>query len=312
MDRSIGIDIGGSNVRVAVYDREGKEQFYRIEPVAGSTPDALVSQIDGMLALCNTHAGKALPIGVAIPAPVNPQDGTHGLVFNVPALNQMDLCTELRRRHAVRVVADNDANAAALAQVRYGPRRGVRNLVYVTVSTSIGAGIICSGNLVHGAVGGAGEFGHISVAMDAELCYECKHNHGCLTTFASGTGLAWRAEQLRRTGMLPADSRLNRNGIGAADVAQAAEAGDPHAGQLLDQAARALGTAVLTLVHTLNPEVIAFGGSVIQKIEPLWEGLQRITHAGCMPQMADSFKLVRVPEGDRECVLGAAALVWEA
>jgi glucokinase len=311
MERSIGIDIGGSNVRAAIFDREGREQLYLIEPVRGARPEDLLAQLDSLLGRCAGVAGGPLPIGVAIPAPVNPRDGSHGLVFNVPALNAMDLCGELRRRHGVRVVADNDANAAALAQVRFGDHRGVRDLVYITVSTSIGAGVVASGRLVHGSVGGAGEFGHTSVALDDDPCYECRRNHGCVTTYASGTGLARRAARLRDMGALPAGSPLDRDPLTAATVAEAAALGDRQARELLDRAALALGTATVSLVHTLNPGVIAFGGSVIQNIGPLWEGVQRVVEARCMPQLVHSFRMERVKEGDRVGVLGASALVWE-
>jgi glucokinase len=311
-DRSIGIDIGGSNIRAAVCDRSGGERLYLIEPILGHRAEDLLAQIDSLLQRCITAAGGPVPIGVAIPAPVNPHDGTHGTVFNVAALNQMDLCAELRRRHGVRVVADNDANAAALAQVRHGRHQGVRNLVYVTVSTSIGAGVIASGRLVHGVLGGAGEFGHTSVSMNDVQCYECKRNHGCVTSFASGTGLVWRADRLRASGGLPDGSPLQRDPLTAADIARAAADGDPHATALITQAALALGTATVTLVHLLNPEVIAFGGSVIQNIDTLWEQFVHITTGRCMPQLAGSFRLERVPEGDKVGVIGASALVWEA
>lgn len=311
-DRSIGIDIGGSNIRVAVCDRSGGERLYLIEPIRGHDAGDLLAQIDSLLQRCVTVAGGPVPIGVAIPAPVNPHDGTHGTVFNVAALNQMDLCAELRRRHDVRIVADNDANAAALAQVRHGRHQGVRNLVYVTVSTSIGAGVIASGRLVHGVLGGAGEFGHTSVSMNDVECYECGRNHGCVTSFASGTGLVRRAERLRKSQAgLPAGSPLLRDPLTAADIARAAGDGDPHATALITQAALALGTATVTLVHLLNPEVIAFGGSVIQNIDALWEQFVAITTGRCMPQLAGSFRLERVPEGDKVGVIGASALVWE-
>lgn len=299
MDRSIGIDIGGSNLRAAIYDRDGTERIYRIEPIRGARPEDLLEQLDRMLAECARVGGDGLPIGLAIPAPVDPRDGSHGMVFNVPALNGMDVCGELRRRRGVRVVADNDANAAALAQVRFGGHRGVRDLVYITVSTSIGAGVVASGRLVHGSVGGAGEFGHTSVALDDEPCYECRRNHGCVTTYASGTGLARRAARLRDSGLLAAGSPLDREPLTAAVVADAAARGDRQARELLDRAALALGTATVSLVHTLNPGVIAFGGSVIQNIEPLWEGVRRVVGERCMPQVAHSFRLERVPEGDQ-------------
>ncbi len=311
METAIGIDIGGSNLRAARLDAKGVMQEHHARPIQGSEPELLLRQCEELVTLCIAKGEQVPPIGLAIPAPVNPFDGSHGQVFNVPALNRMNLSAELRRLFGTRICVDNDANAAALGLVRFGSCKGENDLVYVTVSTSIGAGIIAGGRLIHGLSGGAGEFGHCSIDWEDELCYECGRNHGCITSIASGQGLVWRARRLAELGRLAEDSPLRDPALDGRRIGELADGGDKDAAGLLERAGQALGTATANLVNLLNPGRVAFGGSVIRNQDRIWHVLCDTVEERCMPQLKGQARIERITEGDEVGVCGAAALVWE-
>ena len=139
------------------------------------------------------------------------------------------------------VLLENDANAAALGENRFGAGRGTRFMVYLTISTGVGGGIIIDGGVYHGATGSAGELGHMVVWFNGPRCL-CGER-GCLEAIASGTGLAWRAQDLVDRGEAPGLARILREKgeLDADEVADAARAGDEHARRLFDEAGLYLG-----------------------------------------------------------------------
>jgi predicted NBD/HSP70 family sugar kinase len=201
----------------------------------------------------------------------------------------------MRRRLDLPIAVDNDANLGALAEAAFGAARDARDLVYLKVSSGIGAGLILNGRLYRGAAGLAGELGHRIVDPDGPVC-RCG-NRGCLETVASAGALVARlrpvhGEDLTVDGMLAL-----------------ARAGDEPARGVIAEAGRAIGRAVADLLNVLNPELVVVGGELADAGELLLGGV-RETIAGCaLPPAAERARLVTGVLGLRAPVLGAVALV---
>jgi len=198
-------------------------------------------------------------LGIGMPGPLDPAKGLVISPGNLPGFINVPLNSILTRRTGIRSYIHHDAHLAALAEHMHGAGRGSNNLIYVTVSTGIGAGLILDGKLYSGAGGIAGEVGHIVVQPGGPLC-SCGNN-GCVEALASGTAIAREARLLAA---LEVGSVLH--GIefpNAADVVRAARRADPLAVRILEAAGTSLGIAMGTLVNLFNPDMIVLGGSVI-------------------------------------------------
>jgi glucokinase len=245
-------------------------------------------------------------IGVGVPGIVDPATGAVGEAHHVRDLTGVVLGPALAAACGRPVVVDNDVNALAMGEWRFGAGRGCRSLVVLAMGTGLGAGIVLDGRLVRGARGFAGELGHVPVRFDGPPCW-CG-GRGCLALYASGRGIA-EAARARGRPAPEASGRLPGEDASAPEVFAAAAAGDPNAGAIVDEACRALGAAVAIVVNGLNPEVVVLTGGVAAAFAPL-EG--RVRRAAADHAFADALaatRLVIVPGDKRVSVRGAAALV---
>jgi len=261
------IDLGGTKLRAEVADLEGNGRGEVILPTeSGGGPDHVIGRMVEALGAAAAEAGVALGdlrgLGVASPGAL---DLVNGIVHEAPQLPGWDgipLPRILSDRLSIPVFLENDANAAALGENRFGAGRGTRQMIYFTVSTGVGGGIIIDGRIYHGVTGSAGELGHIIVQPNGSLCLCGKL--GCLEAYASGTGIAWRAAELVEAGEAPGLERLRREKgeLDADEVAEAARQGDEAARRLFDEAGYYLGIALTNCVNIFNPEMIVLGGGV--------------------------------------------------
>jgi glucokinase len=241
----VGIDLGGTQVRVAVATPDGAI----IGTAKAHTPE--LGGPSGMVAWARENAerlAKGAPIevvGIGVPGPSDPLSG---VLVNPPNLSGwpagLPLGDMLRKVFGAPVHLENDANLAAVAEHNRGAGRGVRNLVYVTWSTGIGAGLILHDRLYSGTHGSAGELGHMVLDPNGPPCF-CGMR-GCVEAYASGHSIATRA------------------GRPAAEVFLAAQAGDPEAAGIVEGAARMVGLGLLNLTNLVDPEVIVMGGGITQ------------------------------------------------
>ena len=225
---SIGLDLGGTNLRAAAIDREGK----LLHLVTGHTQyaegrDAIMNDmVDAIASLREKQGADGLTgIGVVVPGFISLEEGVVRNCNNIPALENFPMREQLSQRLHAPVILENDANAAALGEQWIGAGRGVRDLVLLTLGTGIGGGIICDGKMVRGFMGMAGELGHITVVPNGNPC-GCG-NRGCLEKHASATAITAMAKLLGygtspqsrlRTGPRRRRTRarsLGRNGRGA-------------------------------------------------------------------------------------------------
>jgi len=309
----IGVDLGGTKILTALANREGHvlaEQKIPTEAAKGQ--QHVVAQIVQSVEQVRKKAGvkpEQVP-ALALGAP-GPLDSCKGIIHFAPNLAWHDLPIRqvLERQLSIPVLLDNDANLAALGEHVYGAGRGEDNMVYITVSTGIGGGLIFGGRLYRGFADVAGEIGHMTVFPDGPLC-GCG-NRGCLEALASGTAIARDARELAACGrgaQILAAAGGDAAGITAVTVAAAAAAGDNTAESIIARAARYLGIGIANIINLLNPSLVVLGGGVMDIGEPVWQNLRTEVQARTLEEAGKSARLAAAELGGRAGVMGAIAL----
>ncbi len=254
----LGIDIGGTKTAIGLYGCDFAPidtVSFATEPMLGA--DSLVKRIGDAcreISKKNGFEGSADFVGVACPGPL---DLKSGRIVYIPTMGFKDVPIRdmLSAELGTKVYLENDANCAALAEARAGAGKGFDNVVYVTVSTGVGGGIVINGRLYDGAVGNAGEIGHICVERGGIPCACGKK--GCLEKYASGTAIAEIASQ-----------KLGAT-VDAKTVFARARGGDGVCCEVVKQAADRLGFALGAVWQIVDPDVIVLGGSVIKDFDVL-------------------------------------------
>lgn len=310
-----GIDLGGTKILAGIADQHGHlVAEARTETPAGKSGDEVVEKMAGLLrqllAQVGAGEGKLSVIAVGAPGPLDPETG---IVRQAPNLGwrNFPLADRLARHFRVPVYVDNDANLAGLGEYEYGFQHRFRDLLYVTVSTGIGGGIIINGGVYHGVSGGAGEFGHMVIIPDGGPGCSCG-GQGCLETLASGTAIAARARELIARGGGKALLALagNRGGdITARTVGAAAMNGDGEALDIVRRAGYYLGIGLANLVHVLNPAAIVIGGGVANGLgEMLLGPARQEMRRRVMPVLGRTVEVLPGALGDRSGLLGCLVL----
>lgn len=308
----IAIDFGGTQIRAAVVNQRGEVQGMHFgETGAGDEPPAVLARIGDTaqeaLDTAQVAASDCLAIGVAAPGPLDYEEGAILRAPNIPGFENVGVARPLRERFGLPTFLGNDANLAVLAEHEYGVGRGVNDMVYVTVSTGVGAGILVGGELLLGSTGNAGEVGHMTVDFRAPV--HTSGNIGCVEQFSAGLGIARYAEELlSEGGRSTLSAILDEHGeLTARDVATAARDGDLLANVSWDRAVRALGAGFVSFIHVLNPGLIVVGGGVANAgdflLDPLREYIQRYA----MPGFKEDLRIVPWSLGEKIGILGAAA-----
>lgn len=309
-----GVDIGGTNQSVAVAGRDGRIVARRRTHTApGATAPDLVRQLCGALDEAIAEAGGPVRrIGIGFGGPVDHEHGQILRSHHVPAWERFPLCDVLSERFGVPTVLDNDANAAALGEARFGAGQGHPNQLYVNVGTGIGAGLVLAGRTYRGAHGLAGELGHVTVVPEGVPCPCGKR--GCLEAYASGRAIGRRAREAVAADPDRGALLLRLAGRAAAvegpHVVEAARAGDALACRLMDQTAGYLGAALGAAVGLLDPDVIVVGGGVAAAGEVLFGPLRRALARHVLPGMPVPL-LLGASLGYDAGVVGAIALALD-
>lgn len=306
----IAIDLGGTRSRVAAVTRQGEivARLVRDTEAEAGADRVIENLAAGVLEINAALDRPAAGLGVAAPGPI---DHVRGIILQAPNLGWEDpiaLGPRLENDTGLRAYLGNDANFAALGEARFGAGRGARNLIYLTVSTGIGSGIIADGRLLLGQYGGAGEAGHTVIREGGRACH-CG-NQGCLEAYASGTALAERAAEAIQAGRASSLTRLE-DGFEAEEVAAAAEAGDSLAQELITEAGTAMGIGISNLLHLFDPEIVVIGGGVSQIGPRFWEPMLATIKADRYAAYADHARVVPAALGDDPGLLGAAAWVHD-
>jgi glucokinase len=264
MDFAIGVDLGGTNLRIAAVDTGG-QVLDRVNASAMHERDAVLEEmcaaIRALSARCG-GSGKMLGIGVGVAGIIDMARGMLRESPNLPGWRDYPVLQEIERRLETRVVLENDANAAALGEKWMGAARHAEDMCMVTLGTGVGGGIILGGQIWHGAVGMAGEIGHIVVEPEGAPC-GCG-SHGCVEQYASATALRRMAMEAVTAHTAPGLARtLQQTGdLGSKALFALAMQGDEAACQIFRRAGRALGVMLAGLINTLNLPVFVIGGGV--------------------------------------------------
>jgi glucokinase len=248
-------------------------------------------------------------IGICAPGPLDPTTGVILNPPNVPCWRNFPLAESIQKTFQVPVRVDNDANAAALAETRWGAARGYRNVFYATIGTGIGTGIIFDGQIFHGRTGAAGEGGHVSIDYRGPLCGCGKP--GCIEVLASGTAIARRARERIAAGSKSSMLELagkNLDAVTGEIVGKAFAAGDPLATGILTETAEMVALWLGNMIDLLDPDIIVIGGGAAALFSPFFDHLRKRIPQLTVNPRANEVPIVSSRYGTDSGIAGGAAL----
>ena len=291
MPYAIALDLGGTQTRAALVDAHGNvSNRVSLPTPAQDGGDAVVATL---VAAAKQAAGSETEIiGVGLSSP-GPLDTEKGITIDLPTIKGMTnypIRAALEAKLNLKVHLENDGIAAAIGEWKHGAGKGLQSLVYVTVSTGIGGGVIVDGNVLHGRKGMAGHVGHLAIYPDGLRC-SCG-NAGCWEAYAAGPAFTARAKAKS-----------------AADVFAAAKAGDATAQKHVDEEARLLGIGITSLLHLYSPETIIIGGGLSNAFDQLHPGIGAYIRQNAMLAFKD-VPVVRAALGGNSGLIGAASMVF--
>jgi glucokinase len=308
----IGVDLGGTKLLAGVVDRHLRvhHRVYR-HPHAGEGTEALLQRlVDAVDEARQAADAEVGAVGFGIPSLVDVRTGVAATTVHRP-LQGVPFRDLMAERLNVPVAVDNDANAAMLAEHRWGAALGARTAALLTLGTGIGGGVIVDNRLVHGASGAAGEWGHMVVDLDGPSC-TCG-NQGCLEQLVSGSALG-------RSGLRAARARPD-SGLGRALAAgreitgmlvtELAHDGDASARDVVADMGAHLGIGIANIVNILNPEVVVVGGGVVAAGDLLLEPARRTVAARALAPPRDQVRIVPTRFGDASGMMGAALMAMD-
>jgi glucokinase len=311
----LGVDIGGTKVAVGLVAPDGKILTQGRKPmVANDTAEAALQAVtDAIDSVASSALGGIQSIGICAPGPLDPKTGVVLNPPNLPCWRDFPLAERIVSKYRVPVKVDNDANAAALAETRWGAARGFRYVFYATIGTGIGSGIVLNGRIYHGNTGSAGEGGHVSIDYRGPVCNCGKR--GCIEILASGKAIGARA----RAKLAAATSRSAILELAHGDLAavtselvgQAFAAGDPMAREILLETVEVLTPWLGNIVDLLDPDVLVMGGGVAAMLKPFFDEIKNRLPGWCVNPRAADIPLVMAHYGADAGIAGGAALCAE-
>ena len=266
-DFSIGVDMGGTNLRIAAVSADGRmlEKFTTSVKLSLGRDAVIAEMCDTIQHLTAKHRadGKFLGAGIGVPGIIDMESGVMRKSANLPGWTDYPVRDVIEKKLGVPIFLENDAKAAALGEHWLGAGRGADNMVMLTLGTGIGGAIILNGKIFYGMNGMAGEFGHVTVEPNGVPC-GCG-NHGCAERYASATAVVRMAREAIETGQAPALARLAASGaeFSAKVIYHLAMEGHADAQHIFDRFGRALGILLADLVNILNLGMFVIGGGVV-------------------------------------------------
>jgi glucokinase len=309
-----GIDIGGTKIAIALETIQGERissrQFLtRVELGPEAILDNIVAAIKEMVREAQT---SLVAIGLGCPGPMDIERGLVLSPINMPGWDKFPVGRLIEERLGVLTVLENDANLAALGEYMHGAGRGFRDIIYITISTGIGGGIIIGGEIVHGVGTGAGEVGHMTVLPNGPLC-ACG-SCGCFEALCSGTAIARRARELLASGESSIIERMvdSPSEITAQVVAAAAETDDRLAREVWDEMTHFLSIGVGNIITMLAPEAVILGGGVAASGEQLLGPLRPLVRQRVSMVPVEEVKILQAALAGESGVYGALVIARQA
>jgi glucokinase len=296
------VDIGGTKIAVGIVDPRGKVLSRMEAPTDPNRYSDSIELIAHMLRKTAQRAGSAIQgIGIGSTGPVDPMNGEFGDVDFLPGWRGKSPVKDLAQVFSVQVALENDGDAAALAEAGWGAGKNRKRLIYVTVGTGIGGGIVLDGQLYRGVDGAHPEVGHHVVDPAGPKC-TCGFR-GCWESLAAGPAMvAWVGDNA------PANYP-HRAGITAKRICELAQQGDPVALRAVEHEAFYLGLGLANLINLFTPDAIVLSGSVMKSAELFLDRIHNLIRTGCRFVPAEKTKLTLASLGDETNLIGAAR-VW--
>jgi len=315
---SIGVDLGGTNIVSAIVNYQGKiVSRLKVPTLAEKGKEATVKRIieaiHKNIAQSTITPDDIIGIGIGAPGPLDIKRGIINFAPNLPGWRDIPLKKILEDEFNMKIVLENDANAAAWGERCFGAGQGINNLVCFTLGTGIGGGIIIDGKIYHGNNCGAGELGHMTVNKDGPRC-NCG-NYGCLEAFSSATGIKNRIKSRIKEGIksdflnFDSDDEL-LDSIRLKSIFETARKGDKLTKDIVEEAISYLGIAIANITNILNPEMVVLVGGITNEGDKLLIPLKEEVKKRAFYSNYKSLKIVIGELGGNAGVLGAAALLW--
>ncbi|HEL1968799.1 TPA: ROK family glucokinase [Streptococcus suis] len=312
----IGIDLGGTSVKLAILTTEGEiqEKWSIKTNILDEGSHIVPDIIDSIKHRFESHGltkDDFLGVGMGSPGVVDSEAGTVIGAYNLNWKTFQLVKEQFESALGLPFFIDNDANVAALGEQWVGAGNNNPNVVFMTLGTGVGGGVIAAGNLIRGVKGAGGELGHITVDFEAPFACTCGKK-GCLETVASATGIVNLSR--RYADQYAGDAKLKQmiddgQDVTAKDVFDLAKEGDDLALIVYRHFSDYLGVACANIAAVLNPAYIVLGGGVSAAGEFLLDGVRKVFAENSFPQIKESTQIVLATRGNDAGVLGAASLV---
>ncbi len=316
MAKRIGIDVGGTNVKIALVDDNGKIIYSNSVPTYAKmgyeyTVNNIKQAIKDLMKETNTTPSDIEGIGFDFPGQVDCKTGVVKLAPNIPGWVNVPIAQMIEDEFHIPTRIDNDVRCAALGELKFGAGRGCENFICITVGTGIGSGIVINGKVVRGATNAAGELGHIKLQMNGGPICGCGDT-GCLEAFASGPAIVAMAQEYIKGGKstkFREMAAVEGGEITPYMVAKAAEEGDPVAKRIFEIVGEYIGIGLTSVINLLNPERVIIGGGVAESGELLLGPIRKIIKERAMVVAGNAVEIVPAQLGNSAGVIGASMLI---
>lgn len=316
MAKRIGIDVGGTNVKIALVDDNGKIIYSNRVPTYAKmgyeyTVNNIKQAIKDLMKETNTTPSDIEGIGFDFPGQVDCKTGVVKLAPNIPGWVNVPIAQMIEDEFHIPTRIDNDVRCAALGELKFGAGRGCENFICITVGTGIGSGIVINGKVVRGATNAAGELGHIKLQMNGGPICGCGDT-GCLEAFASGPAIVAMAQEYIKGGKstkFREMAAVEGGEITPYMVAKAAEEGDPVAKRIFEIIGEYIGIGLTSVINLLNPERVIIGGGVAESGELLLGPIRKTIKERAMVVAGNAVEIVPAQLGNSAGVIGASMLI---
>ena len=308
----IGVDVGGTNVKLALVDLNGKIVYSNTTPTRADlgyehSIANIQNAIEELMRETNSNKDNVEAIGFGFPGQIDYKEGIVRLLTNMPGWVEIPLVKIMQDKFGITTKLDNDVRVATLGELKYGAGKGCENLVCVTVGTGIGSGLVLNGKLIRGAKNAAGEIGHIKMTMDNGPICGCG-DYGCLEAYASGPSIVAEAKEYLKGGKSSKFKELATEELSPYIVAQAALQGDMVAKRIYAKMGEIIGLGLVSVINLLNPERVIIGGGVADAGDILFNPIKEVIKKRAMAIQANSVEIVPAQLGNTAGVIGASLL----
>ena len=311
----MGVDIGGTNIKLALVDKRARLTGKRTFSTAGfkgksALIDGIVSRIEDLISDQGLKKRDIIGVGIGAPGAIDVRTGTIHYLTNIPDWREIPLGDILKKRLKVPVFVDNDVNVMALGEAYFGAGKGACNMLCITLGTGVGGGLILEGKLYRGSSCAAGEFGHVPINIDGPKC-KCG-SRACVEAYAGNSYIVKDVIARIRKGKKTLITKLVKEELSKITpeiISEAGHKGDKFAKQVWIDVGEKIGIGLAGVVNLLNVEKIVIGGGVAEAGKTLFDSIRKTIDARAMKLPAETVKVVKAKLGLDAGLIGAATLV---